>query len=615
MLKRNRECLYQDGLEDSDKKHQDFLAILEKEFKNKDIREGQVVTGHVVRLEGDFAVIDVGLKTEGSIPIQEFLQEDPPIQLQEGDTVEVYLDRIEGMTNEAILSREKARRERTWVTLQKAFEKGERVEGEIFSRVRGGFTVNIGGVIAFLPSSQVDMRPMRGGDLQSMMHVPQMFQILKMDKKRGNVVVSRRVILEEERADQKSEVMKNLEEGQVLMGIVKNITDYGVFVDLGGVDGLLHVTDIAWTRVNHPRDVLKLGETVKVQVIKINPQTRRISLGMKQLKEDPWNLIAERYHVGQHIRGRVTNIQDYGAFVELEPGVEGLVHVSEMSWTNRNASPAKIVSTSQEIEVVILKIESKERRISLGYKQCQPNPWQSFSEHHTVGSVIEGRIENITNYCMFVRLDEEIDAMLHFSDLDWTLPGEEAAKAYQKGQIIKTKILSLDPKEERISLGIKQLTDNPNPEKESGDFKRRGSKYDDAGRGDEDTPFNKGQVVTGVITNVQDDGSQGTCIQVSISGHDGWVGFIRKNDLSMFKEEQRLNLFGVGDQVDAVVMSIDKSARKLRLSIKEREISEKKKIEAEYGHSGSGAVLGDILGLALKKNLKGEDGKDKGSDS
>ncbi len=552
-----------------------FAALLDESLGDTERLEGTVLKGIIIAIDGDSALVDVGLKSEGRVALKEFAKPGQPAELKAGDEVEVYLERMENKNGEAVLSREKARREEAWVLLEQAFEKNERVSGVIFGRVKGGFTVDLSGAVAFLPGSQVDIRPVR--DVGPLMGSPQPFQILKMDRSRGNIVVSRRAVLEETRAEQRSELVANLKEGQVLSGVVKNITDYGAFVDLGGVDGLLHVTDISWKRINHPSENLSIGQQVEVQVIRFNPETQRISLGMKQLESDPWEGVASKYPVGTKFTGRVTNITDYGAFVELEPGIEGLVHVSEMSWTKKNVHPGKIVSTSQEVEVMVLDVDEQKRRISLGLKQCLANPWDQFVEQFTAGSEIEGEIKNITEFGLFVGLPGDIDGMVHLSDLDWNKSGEEAVKAYSKGDMVKVKVLDVDVDKERISLGIKQLSEDP--------------------FGQAIETIKKGAVVTGTVNQVQDNG-----IELQIG--DGVVGFIRKAELSRDRSEQRPDRFAVGERLDAKVIGIDKKTRKVTLSIKQREIQEEKQAMAEYGSSDSGASLGDILGAAISKAAK-----------
>ncbi|GAK46327.1 30S ribosomal protein S1 [Tepidicaulis marinus] len=557
----------------------DFAAMLEESFERNSAEEGSVVKGTIVGIENDLAIIDVGLKTEGRVALKEFSTPGHPANLSVGDEVEVFLDRIENAMGEAVLSREKARREEAWVRLEKAYEATERVEGQIFGRVKGGFTVDLDGAVAFLPGSQVDIRPVR--DVGPLLNIPQPFQILKMDKRRGNIVVSRRAVLEETRAEQRQELIENLKEGDVRDGVVKNITDYGAFVDLGGLDGLLHVTDISWRRVNDPREVLSIGQTVKVQVIKVNPDTQRISLGMKQLEADPWEGVEAKYPVGTRFTGRVTNITDYGAFVELEAGVEGLVHVSEMSWTKKNVHPGKIVSTSQEVEVMVLEVDPAKRRISLGLKQCMDNPWAAFAERYPSGTQIEGEIKNITEFGLFIGLDGDVDGMVHLSDLDWNRAGEDAIQDYQKGQVVKAVVLDVDTEKERISLGIKQLDGDPF-EAAAGELR-------------------KGATVTCTVAAIHENG-----IDVTV-GEEGMTAFIRRGDLARDRGDQRPDRFAVGDKVDARITNIDKASRRLSLSVKALEIAEEKQAVAQYGSSDSGASLGDILGAALKEKQGGGD--------
>ena len=551
---------------------EDFAALLEESFGDGDMSEGSVIKGTVLSIDGDNVLIDVGLKSEGRIPLKEFGVPGQAAEIEVGDVVDVYLERMENRNGEAVLSRERARREEAWTQLEIAFEKTERVTGTIFGRVKGGFTVDLAGAVAFLPGSQVDVRPIR--DVGPMMGNPQPFQILKMDRRRGNIVVSRRAVLEESRAEQRNELLANLKEGQVLEGMVKNITDYGAFVDLGGVDGLLHVTDIAWRRINHPTEALSIGQNVKVQVIRYNSETKRISLGMKQLDADPWEGVELKYPLGARYTGRVSNITDYGAFVELEPGVEGLVHVSEMSWTKKNVHPGKIVSTSQEVDVMVLEVDSQKRRISLGLKQCHDNPWDAFAVAHPVGGNIEGEVKNITEFGLFVGLPGEIDGMVHLSDLSWEINGEEAVKGFEKGQIITARIIDIDVEKERISLGVKQLSDDPLAGAIEG--------------------ISKGDTVTCTVTAITDGG-----LEVTVSG--SLPGFIRRADLSRERSEQRPDRFAVGDRVDARVISVDKRERKLVLSVKAHEMAEEKQAMADFGSSDSGASLGDILGAALNK--------------
>jgi small subunit ribosomal protein S1 len=551
---------------------EDFAALLEESFSDNSPIEGSVIKGRVTAIENDLVIVDVGLKTEGRVPLREFSMAGTAAELKTGDEVEVFLERIENANGDAVLSRDKARREESWVNLEKSFEAEERVEGVIFGRVKGGFTVDLNGATAFLPGSQVDIRQVSG--VTHLMNTPQPFQILKMDRRRGNIVVSRRAIMEESRAEARSEIVQNLVEGQTVEGVVKNITDYGAFVDLGGVDGLLHVTDIAWRRVNHPSEVLTVGETVKVHVVKINSETQRISLGMKQLESDPWDDVTARFPLESKVKGQVTNITDYGAFVELGSGIEGLVHVSEMSWVKKNVHPGKIVSTSQEVEVMILEVDAEKRRISLGLKQCMENPWEDFSAKYPSGTKVSGEVKNITEFGLFVGLEDEIDGMVHISDLDWNASGDEALAKFTKGQTVEVVVLDVDQEKERVSLGIKQLDGDP--------FESLGN-------------LRRGDSVTCEVTAVNDGG-----LEVSVG--DGDVSaFIRRSDLSRDREDQRPERFSVGDKLDAMVTNLDKRDRRVGLSIKALEIAEEKEAVAQYGSSDSGASLGDILGAALNR--------------
>ncbi|MEZ5839818.1 MAG: 30S ribosomal protein S1 [Hyphomicrobiales bacterium] len=550
---------------------EDFAALLEESFAKADMQEGTVVKGTIVAIEKDLAVIDVGLKTEGRVALKEFGARAKDGELKIGDEVEVYLERVENAMGEAMLSRDKARREESWVKLEVAFEKGEKVQGVIFNQVKGGFTVDLDGAVAFLPRSQVDIRPVR--DVSPLMHNPQPFQILKMDKRRGNIVVSRRTVLEETRAEQRSELVQSLEEGQVVEGVVKNITDYGAFVDLGGIDGLLHVTDIAWRRINHPTEVLSIGQSIKVQIIRVNQETHRISLGMKQLQADPWDGIEAKYPVSAKFTGRVTNITDYGAFVELEPGIEGLIHVSEMSWVKKNVHPGKIVSTSQEVDVMVLEVDPVKRRISLGLKQCLANPWEVFADKYPSGTVVEGEVKNKTEFGLFIGLDGDIDGMVHLSDLDWNRPGEQVIEEYHRGDMVKAVVLDVDVSKERISLGIKQLAGDPFAE--AGEVKR-------------------GAVVTCEVLEVKENG-----LEVKIVDTD-LTAFIRRSEIARDRAEQRPDRFAKGERVDARITQFDKKSRKVAVSIKALEMAEEKEAIAQYGSTDSGASLGDILGAALK---------------
>ncbi|MEH6828016.1 30S ribosomal protein S1 [Parasphingorhabdus sp.] len=554
----------------------DFAAMLNESLGGEDQGfEGRVVKGTVTGIENDMAVIDVGLKSEGRVALREFAAPGQKATLAIGDEVEVYVDRIENVNGEAMLSRDRARREASWDKLEKEYDEGNRVEGIIFGRVKGGFTVDLDGAVAFLPGSQVDVRPVR--DVTPLMDITQPFQILKMDRKRGNIVVSRRAILEETRAEQRSGLIESLAEGQVTEGVVKNITDYGAFVDLGGIDGLLHVTDLSYKRVNHPNEMINIGDTLKVQIIKINKDTQRISLGMKQLESDPWDSATEKYAVGTKLNGSVTNITEYGAFVELEPGIEGLVHVSEMSWTKKNVHPGKIVSTSQEVEVIVLEVDTEKRRISLGLKQAQSNPWTDFADTHPVGSTVEGEVKNATEFGLFIGLEGDVDGMVHMSDIAWGISGEDALNLHHKGEQVKAIVLDIDVDKERISLGMKQL-----------------EKGAPAMGGADTGGLKKGAVATVTVLEVRDGG-----LEVQM-GDDGATGFIKRNDLGRDRDEQRPDRFQVGQKLDAMITGFDRS-KKPNFSIKAHQLAEEKQAVEQFGSTDSGASLGDILGAALKK--------------
>jgi small subunit ribosomal protein S1 len=550
----------------------DFAALLDSNMGARGIQEGRVVPATVVGIENDFVVLDLGLKTEGRVPLREFLL-DGDQGPKTGQIVEVYLDRIENALGDAVVSREKARREEAWTRLEKSFTAGEAVMGALVGRVKGGFTVDLGGANAFLPGSQVDIRPVR--DVMPLMNVVQPFAILKMDRQRGNIVVSRRAVLEETRAAERSEIVGQLAEGEIRDGVVKNITDYGAFVDLGGIDGLLHVTDMSWKRISHPSQVLNVGDTVRVQIVKINPDTQRISLGMKQLMNDPWDGVDTKYPVNGKFTGRVTNITDYGAFVELEPGVEGLVHVSEMSWTKKNVHPGKLISTSQELEVIVLDVDGDKRRISLGLKQVMANPWESFIDAHPVGSVIEGEVKNITEFGLFIGLTPELDGMVHLSDIAWDAQGEEALARHNKGDMVRAKVKDVDIEKERISLSIKDAANDP---------------YSGA-------EYRKGQIITVEIAEITSGG-----VEVVFGEDNSMRAFIRKSDLSRDRSEQRPDRFAMGDRIDAMVTQFERGARRVSLSVKALEMAEEKEAIAQFGSSDSGASLGDILGAALKKS-------------
>ena len=558
-----------------------FADLFAKQVELEDKIEGRVVKGTIISIENDMINIDVGYKAEGRINIREFIGKDKSLTPKIGDVVDVYLERVENKNGEAVLSREKARREESWETLEKASEVKEKINGTIFGRVKGGFSVDLDGAIAFLPGSQVDVRPTR--DSHHLVGSTQLFHILKMDRRRGNIVVSRRSVLEESRAEAKAELVSTMEEGQILEGIIKNITDYGAFVDLGEVDGLLHVTDISWKRISHPTEALSMGQKVKVQVIKFNPDTQRISLGMKQLEEDPWEIAQNKYKVKEKYTGRITNITDYGAFVELESGIEGLVHVSEMSWTKKNMQPGKIVSTSEEVEVIVLEIDSSKRRISLGMKQCKPNPWLDLQKNYKIGSEVEGEVKSITEFGLFVGLPGEMDGLIHLSDLDWNSKGEDIINNYKKGDVLKAKLLEIDIEKERVSLGIKQLSEDPMVNNKS---------------------LKKGNVVTSIIKNITDKG-----LHVEIS--EGINGFVKKLELAKERVDQRIDRFAVDEKIDARIISIDSKTREVNLSIKSLQVAEEKQALKDYGSVDSGASLGDILGAALEEKANKKETKEK----
>tara|TARA_B100000700_G_scaffold161578_2_gene178942 strand:- start:144 stop:1874 length:1731 start_codon:yes stop_codon:yes gene_type:complete len=550
----------------------EFAKLLEESFELSQINEGKIVKGTVVSIESDIVIIDVGLKTEGRIAINEFVSHGGSHDLEVGSEVDVYLERIENALGDAVLSRDKAKREENWVKLEENQKNNVIVEGLINGKVRGGFTVDINGTQAFLPGSQVDLRPIK--DIRPLMNRLQSFHILKMDKKRGNIVVSRKSVLSNNNSLDKSEILKNLNEGQDVEGIVKNITDYGAFVDLGGVDGLLHVTDISWKRINKPSEAINIGDKVKVKILKISKDDMKISLGMKQLMDDPWVDSEAKYIIGNKYKGVVTNMADYGAFVEVEGGLEGLVHVSEMSWVSKIQKPDQYVSIGDEVEVMVLEIDVEKKRLSLGIKQCVDNPWENFAQKNPVGTVLKGKIQNITDFGIFVQVEEGLDGLVHLSDIDWKVPGEVAIKEYLVDQEIEAQILDFEIEKERISLGIKQLVDDP--------------------IGDVD--LKKGSIVTCSVVNVGKGG-----IDVEIG--QGFPAFIKRNELSMDKSEQDPNRFEVGQKVDAKIINFDKKTRRVVLSIKSLQISDEKEAIKQYGSKDSGASLGDILGEAFDKNV------------
>lgn len=558
---------------------EEFSKLLEASFEKNACQEGQVIQGTVVGVESDTIVVDVGMKTEGRIPSEEFCASGKDHDLVIGDTVDVYLERIENALGDAVLSREKARREESWTNLLVSQKENKIVEGVINGKVKGGFTVDLDGAQAFLPGSQVDVRPIR--DMRPLMYTTQTFHILKMDRRRGNIVVSRKSVLSESLNVDKSELLGKLKEGEILEGIVKNITDYGAFVDLGGIDGLLHVTDISWKRISSPSEVINIGEKIKVVITKVSEENMRISLGMKQLQSDPWVEAKNKYTIGERYKGRVTNIADYGAFVELEGGIEGLVHVSEMSWVSKIQSPNKYVSANDVIEVMILEIDIEKKRLSLGLKQCANNPWEDFAQKNPIGTKLKGKIQNITDFGLFVQVSEELDGLVHMSDIDWRKSGSDAIKDFEVGQDIDAIIIDIEPHKERISLGIKQLDGDPMASLDE---------------------MKKGTVVTCTVVLSQAGG-----IEVEIG--DKIPAFIKRGDLSKDKSEQNPDRFEVGQKVDAKVTSLDPKTRRISLSIRALEISDEKKAIEQYGSKDSGASLGDILGEALDKSSSSDVGE------
>ena len=562
-----------------------FSELLEESLSNSFIQEGKVILGTIVSIESDLVIIDFGMKTEGRVSIDEFKSEMRDSSLKIGDQVEVYLERIENALGDAVLSRDKAKKEENWFKLQECQKENVVVQGEITGKVRGGFTVDIDGTQAFLPGSQVDVKPIR--DIRPLMYMSQSFHILKMDKRRGNIVVSRKSVLSDNSNVSKSEALESLSEGQEIEGIVKNITDYGAFIDLGGIDGLLHVTDISWKRINNPSEVISIGEKVKVLITKLSREDQRVSLGMKQLQDDPWVDVDKTYEVGKKYNGQVTNMADYGAFVELEGGLEGLVHVSEMSWVSKIEKPSKYVNIGDEVQVMVLEIDSEKKRLSLGIKQCFDNPWENFAQKNPVGNLVKGQIQNIADFGIFVQVDKGLDGLVHLSDIDWKVEGNIAIKEYKVGQEIEAKILDFDIEKERISLGIKQLSDDPL------------SSLDRTKKGD---------VLTCTVSNALKSG-----IEVNI-GTD-FPAFIKRSDLSMDKSEQNPERFEIGQKVDAKVIRFDKKSRKINLSIKALQISDEKEAIEQYGSKDSGASLGDILGEALdKSDSLVDDGESKDSE-
>ena len=551
----------------------EFFKLLEESFKKSSKLEGFVKKGKVVAVENDSIIVDVGLKSEGIVPLRE-LDPTKSKEIKAGDNIEVFVERFEGRSGNAILSYEKAQREDAWEILSKSFENKEVVTGIIKGKIRGGFSVELSKTLAFLPGSQLDVRPI---DVESIMNKPQTFQIIKMDKKRNNIVVSRRSVIEGNRQVERGLLLSKIKEGDILEGMVKNLTDYGAFVDLGGMDGLIHVTDISWQRIEHPSEILSLGKKIKVKIIKFDQEQQKISLGLKQLQPDPWDKLIGKYVENNKYTGKVTKVTDYGAFVELEPGIEGLIHISEMTWSKSNIHPGKIVSNSQDIEIIILDIDKEKRRIGLGLKQCQENPWKKFSETYPKNTEIEGTVKHIAEFGLFIGLPTNVDGMVHLSDLDWEQAGEEAIKKYKKGDKVKAKIIDIDPESQKISLGIKQLVKSPLK-----------SSFKDIKIGD---------TITCNITKLEEDG-------IHINTANKLQGYIEKLDLSQEKSEQRVDRFAVGERVDAVITKIDQENSRLILSIKAREVGEEKKAAAKFGSSDSGASLSNILDKGSEKKDK-----------
>ncbi len=551
---------------------ENFSELLEQSLSEFKYKEGQIIKGTVLSIVNDTVVVDVGLKAEGRIPIKEFHSPGEEHSVKVGDKYDVYLEKLENKEGEALLSRERARKEESWSNLEKQQNQKEQVTGVITGRVKGGFAVDINGAVAFLPGSQVDLKPIK--DISPLLNKPQPMIILKMDKLRGNIVVSRRVLLEESRKADRSKLLSDINEGDKLKGIVKNITDYGVFVDLGGMDGLIHVTDISWERVNHPSEMFKIGEEIEVVVIKYDKENNRISLGLKQLTEDPWKNVENIYKVGTKIKSKISSIADYGAFIELEKGVEGLIHTSEMSWVNKNINPNSILKIGEEVEVIILEIDNSKRRISLGLKQCTENPWKIFASTNKVGDIAEGDIKNITDFGIFVGLTTELDGLIHASDISWEDSSSNAIKKYKIGEKIKFKILDIDVEKERVSLGIKQL-------------KKSSVK--------EDKFVSK--TMTCVVEKIEED-------RVIVSFEKDLKGFVKKSNLAKVKTEQNTSRFAVGEKIDAKVLKKISKDDSYELSIKDLEIQEEKEALKEYGSSSSGASIGDIIGAALEEDKK-----------
>ncbi len=552
-----------------------FAQLFEESLASQRIRPGQILTGRVIEVGSDKVVVSAGLKSEAVIDINQFKNERGEVEVKPGDDVEVALDSVEDGSGETRLSREKAKRARTWERLETAFEKGEVVTGLINGRVKGGFTVEIDFVRAFLPGSLVDVRPVR--DPSYLEGKTLEFKIIKLDQKRNNVVVSRRAVVEQEYSAERSELLDKLQEGAVVRGVVKNLTDYGAFVDLGGIDGLLHITDMAWKRVKHPSEVVNVGDEIEVRILKFDRERQRVSLGLKQLGADPWQNIARRYPSGTRLFGKVTNIADYGCFVEIEEGVEGLVHVSEMDWTNKNVNPSKVVHIGEEVEVMVLDIDEERRRISLGIKQCKPNPWREFADNYNRGDKVSGQIRSITDFGLFIGLPGGIDGLVHLSDLSWDVAGEEAVRQYQKGQTVEAVVVAIDPERERISLSVKQLAKDP--------FSSWIAEHP------------KGSIVRGLVREVDAKGAI-----VDLGG--GIDGYLRASELSRDRVEDARAFLKVGDEVEAKFMAVDRKVRTVALSVKAKDMAEEQEAMQSYrSDSTTGTSLGDLL----KEQISGQD--------
>ena len=554
-----------------------FAELFEQSLKTSKIAPGGLIVGEVMRIENDFVIVDAGLKSEGIIPLEQFRDGQGEITVKVGDRIDVVLEYMENGHGETQLSREKAQRARAWDELDKAFEAQAIVKGVITEKVKGGFTVLVDSVRAFLPGSLVDVRPVRDSTYLEGKELE--FKVIKLDRKRNNVVVSRRAVVETEMSAERDSLLSNLQEGQIIKGVVKNLTDYGAFVDLGGVDGLLHITDIAWKRVKHPSEVLKIGDEIEAKVLRFDRERNRVSLGLKQLGDDPWVDLARRYPEGTRLFGKVTNITDYGAFVEIEAGIEGLVHVSEMDWTNKNIHPTKVVQLGDEVEVMVLAIDTERRRISLGIKQCQPNPWEEFAANHNKGDKVHGQIKSITDFGVFVGLEGGIDGLIHLSDLSWNQPGEEAVRNFKKGDEIEATILAIDPERERISLGIKQMEGDP--------FSNFVAEH------------SKGSIVKGKIISVDAKGAV-----VNLGGPEV-EGYLRASELSRDRVEDARSLLKEGDEVEAKITTIDRKNRKISLSIKAKDMEEETEAVQEY--SRKPGSVGSLLGDKLKEKLVNKD--------